>query len=109
HNLINDYLSGTLSVYEQLEFFPFCGPNQITKTRELLDSKPDLVFVHRLVAMLPVIRSSRRPVRMFFDLDDLEHRTRIQGALERRTWPRRIAQLLRVPAVIAAERKGASL
>src|ERR1700730_11131518 len=31
HNLINDYLSGILSVYEQDEFFAFCGPEQANK------------------------------------------------------------------------------
>src|SRR6266446_4360667 len=59
--------------------------------------------------MLPIIRSGYRPARMFFDLDDIEHRKRIQSALQRRTWARRLANLAFVPAIALAERRGAAL
>jgi glycosyltransferase involved in cell wall biosynthesis len=108
-NFVNEYLSGILSVYEKDEFFPFCGAEQAGKVRELLGRSPDLVFVHRLVAMLPVIRSRCRPMRMFFDLDDIEHRKQIQTALQRRTLVRKLAQLARVPAIASAELRGAGL
>jgi glycosyltransferase involved in cell wall biosynthesis len=108
-SVMDNYVIGSLSVYEQEQFYRFCGPAHVAKAAALLDDRPELVFTHRLSGMMPVMRGGRRPERMFFDLDDLEHRTRIQTAIEQSTWTRTIAHFARVPAVIAAERRAAAL
>src|SRR5204863_2454674 len=89
--------------------YRFCAPAHVARAAALLDRGPDLVFIHRLTGMLPVIRAGRRPQRMFFDLDDLEHLRRVQTAREQPTWSRTVAHLARVPAVITAERRAAAL
>ena len=109
NTLINNYILGSFSAFRQTQYFPHCGLAQVAKVRQLLGRSPDLVVVHRLAGMLPVIRSGLEPKHMFFDLDDLEHRTRVQSAFEQRTWPRKLAHLAGIPAVIAAERKAAAL
>jgi glycosyltransferase involved in cell wall biosynthesis len=108
-SVIDNYVIGSFSVFEQDQFFRFCDPSHVAQAAAILDRQPDVVFIHRLTGMLPVIRAGRRPHRMFFDLDDLEHLRRVQTAREQPTWTRAFAHLARVPAVIAAERRAAAL
>src|SRR5207248_4134569 len=46
---------------------------------------------------------------LFFDLDDLVHRIRLQSALQLPFRPGKFGYLCHVPAVMAAERRGAAL
>jgi len=107
--LMNNYFLGSFSAIRQTQYFPNCGPMQALKVKQLLDRSPDFVFVHRLSGMLLVMRSGYQPKRMFFDLDDLEHRRRVQTALQQRSWPRKMAHLAGVPAILAAEYRAAAL
>jgi glycosyltransferase involved in cell wall biosynthesis len=107
-SLVSRYLSGIPSIYKQDVFSWFSGMEQVAKLAELLDRSPDIVFVHRLSAMLPVLRSKRRPERMYFDLDDIEHRVRFQTALQRPIRKGTLAYLSHVPAIAAAERRAAA-
>jgi len=109
YTAMDNYVLGIFSASRQTQYFPHCGPAQVEKVKQLLDRSPDFVFVQRLSGMLPVIRSGRRPKRMFFDLDDLEHWKRIQTAFEQRTWLRTLAHLAGAPTVLAAERRAAAL
>ena len=109
HGRLNDYLLGVFSASHQDPFFRYSGTVHAEKVLQLLDQRPEVVFVHRLSAMMPVIRSGARPARMFFDLDDIEHNRRIQTALEQKSLLRKIAQLGRAPPVLFAEQKAASL
>ena len=106
----NHYLIGILSAYEQDDFYWACQSEQIARVRALLHQLPDMVFVHRLPAMLPILRSKWRPsCPVFFDLDDVEHRRRAQDAL---TLPMRLGKLgylCQIPAVAAVEQRGAAL
>jgi len=106
---VNHYLSGIASVYEQDEFYWLCGSGPVDRVGALLKQAPDIVFVHRLPAMLPILRSGRRPTRMFFDLDDIEHRKRVQESLQPPVRPGKLGQLCQIPALAAAERSGAAL
>ncbi|MBV8121107.1 MAG: glycosyltransferase family 4 protein [Alphaproteobacteria bacterium] len=103
------YVAGISSVYEQQDYFQYSGAEQTAAVGAFLDRSPDVVVVHRLAAMLPVIRSLRRPARMFFDLDDVVHRVRFQTALRPPIRPGQLGYLFHVPAIAAAERRGAAL
>ncbi len=59
-------------------FLSFVGPDQMNAVRTALNSKPDLTFIFRLGAMLPVLQTGIKPERILFDLDDLEHVAKIR-------------------------------
>jgi glycosyltransferase involved in cell wall biosynthesis len=75
---------------------------------ESLAQRPDLVFVFRLAAMGAVLRSGCRPARMFFDLDDLEHKVKLRGILAPPVWPGKLVYGLHIPAIVVAERRAAA-
>ena len=101
----NHYAQGVISASAQPIFSKFSGPEQIAAVTSVLDTAPDLVFVHRLTAMNSVLRSRRRPQRMFFDLDDVEHKVRARSALQPPRWPGKLVYLAHVPALLRAERQ----
>ncbi len=103
----NHYLRGIAHAAAQPTVFPYAGAEQAAAVGALLDAGPDIVLVHRLPAMCAVLGSGRRPAKMFFDLDDLDHRVRARHALQRPIWPGKLAYLAHVPALLAAEREGA--
>ncbi len=67
-----------------------------------LDSSPDIVFVDRLEAMLPVLQSRRRPPHVLLDLNDVDHKMRLRAA---GLTPRQVALLFQIPALIFTERR----
>jgi len=105
---VNHYLSGIFSACEQPAFHWYAGAEQTAKITELLDRSPDLVLVHQLAGMLPLLRSRRRPVRMFFDLDNIEHRLHVQAVLKLPFRLGKLGYLSHLPALAAAERAGAA-
>jgi glycosyltransferase involved in cell wall biosynthesis len=105
----NHYGAGIFSAGEQPGFYHFTGQEQVEAVRTALSNKPDLTFVFRLGAMLPVLRAGIKPARMFFDLDDLEHVAKVRNALAR---PRTIGKTIycaHAPALLLAEHKAAKL
>lgn len=105
----NHYLRGMLNAHDQPLVYSFAGPEQADAVGRLLDEKFDLVFVHRLSAMCAVLRSRRAPPRVFFDLDDVEHRVRLRYATRPPLWPGKLAYAAHAPALLAAERKAIAL
>lgn len=103
----NHYGAGVFSISQQPGIYHFAGPTQVKAVRRELSSKPDLVFVFRLGAMAAVLRSGIYLPRMFFDLDDVEHRVRMRTALERPIWPGKVVYCSHVPAILSAEWRGA--
>jgi glycosyltransferase involved in cell wall biosynthesis len=106
---VTHYLAGIPSVYSQDDFFWCSGSEQAAAVGAALDRSPDFVLVQRLWAMLPVLRSGRRHARMFFDLDDVEHRRRVQYAVTPPIRPGTLGYLCQIPAIALAERRGAVL
>ncbi len=72
--------------------------------RSCLARKPDLIFVHRLQAMSPVIRAEAERVPIFFDLDDIEHwkAARFMSSLPR--WRSKIFHAVSILPLMMAER-----
>lgn len=107
--LANHYLRGIWSIYEQNEFHWYAGAEQVASVTAFMDEAPDLVFVHRLSAMMPILRAARKPARFFFDLDDIVHRVRIQSAFRRPMRPGKLGHLCQIPAIVTAERRAAAM
>jgi glycosyltransferase involved in cell wall biosynthesis len=67
------YLKPILRVSAQSNFDDLTSPAQIADLETCLARRPDLVFAHRLEAML-LIMAARRPVPpVLYDIDDVEH------------------------------------
>lgn len=105
----NHYGPGIASVGEQPEFYHYAGQPQLDAVRRELCAQPDVVFVHRLSAMIPVLRSGLRPANLFFDLDDLEHKVRVRSSLLPPFSPGKLARLTHVPALMLAEARAVRL
>lgn len=105
----NHYGAGIFSAGAQPGFYHFVGPDQIDAVRTALNSKPDLTFVFRLGAMLPVLQTGIKPERMLFDLDDLEHVAKIRNSLTRPTTLGKAIYCAHSPALLAAEHKATAL
>ena len=105
----NHYLQGSISAAHQPNFFPFGGTAMVDAINRQLGTSTGLVLAHRLPAMCAVLQTAQHPPRMFFDLDDVEHRMRLRSALQRPIWPGKLIYAAHVPALLKAEWQGAAL
>jgi glycosyltransferase involved in cell wall biosynthesis len=103
------YARSIFSASYQGNFSGFAGPRQVAAVRLCLGRDPDLLFVHRLPAMIPILRIRENLPPVLFDLDDIEHRVVIRAALDRASSDRRLRRLLHFPAVLLAEHRAARL
>lgn len=103
------YGAGALSAWGQDEFYYTAGPDQMARVAESLASGPDLVFVSRLMAMGALMRIGAKPARLFFDLDDIEHRKLIRSTREPPHGPGKILYAAHVLQLAVAERRAARL
>jgi glycosyltransferase involved in cell wall biosynthesis len=107
--LYTHYASGIVDIARQPDFFPFGGATASAEIRRQLEAPTTLVFVHRLAAMCALLGSGAGYRRMFFDLDDVEHRMRLRHVTQKPFWPGKLAYALHIPAVMRAEFRGAAL
>eukprot|EP01037_Dinobryon_pediforme_P005819 gene5819-5884_t len=103
------YINGIWSAADQPAIAHYTGADQLRAVAEALDAAPDLVLVFGLPAMVAVLKTGRRPARLFFDLNDVEHRVRIRTALAPPIWPGKLAYLAQAPALFFAERSAAAV
>lgn len=99
------YGAGVLDADAQPAWFPYAGAELAEAVGRHLDRSPDLVFAHRLPAMLPILRSGRRPGRVLLDIDDVEHRVQLRHSLSAPFYPGKLAQLLQLPALMRLEKR----
>jgi glycosyltransferase involved in cell wall biosynthesis len=90
-------------------FSGFAGPRQVAAVDLCLRRDPNLLFVHRLPAMIPILRIRENLPPVLFDLDDIEHWLVVRAALDKASSDRKLVRLLYVPAVILAEFRAARL
>jgi glycosyltransferase involved in cell wall biosynthesis len=64
---------GILNFSKQLLFFGTSGSVQVEAFERCLERKPDIIFVHRLGPMAPVLLTNRPLPPIILDLDDIEH------------------------------------
>ncbi len=102
------YLKGIVAARHGKAFFSTTGAAQLDAVREALAPAPDLVFAFQLPAMLPLL-AVRPAAPVLFDLDDLVHRVHRRAATTPPLRPGKVARLLQVPAILAAERSAIRL
>ena len=67
------HLPGIFNFFDQLLFFGTSRPEQVAAFERSLERQPDLIFVHRLGLMSPLLRTSKALPPIALDLDDIEH------------------------------------
>lgn len=101
----NYYGQGIFDATAQPQLYPYASAALIEQIGRRLDTDPDCVFVDRLDAVLPVLRSGRRPRTLLFDMDDLYHKVLLR---QLRHDPWRLGKVplaLHLPALVQAERQ----
>ena len=95
------------SLKHDWRFSSLIGKTQISAIKTQLLRQPDLIFAHRLSAMIPLERigKSQNLPAVFFDLDDVEHRHEYRRALNAPSLGRAMYRLCGVPKLMIAERK----
>lgn len=103
------YGAGILSVHGHPQWQPVSASKPVEAVRRHFDSYPDLVFGHRLGGMCPIMRGGFQHPRLFFDLDDIEHRVHFRTTLQPPHWAGKLFYIAQVPAIMLGERKAASM
>ena len=105
----NHYGAGVLSVWQQDDYYDYSGAEQSARVAESLARGPDLVLASRLLAMGAFLRTRSRPARLFLDLDDIEHKSRLRTALAPPFWPGKALYTTHIPSILLAERRAARM
>jgi glycosyltransferase involved in cell wall biosynthesis len=104
------YVAGIVDTAEQPQVQIYCGPAQADAVTALIErDAPDLVFVHRLPAMLALLKSRIRGAKIFFDLDDVEDRFLYRRIVDPPVSAGKLAYLMHMPALMRSERKAIAL
>ncbi len=101
----NHYGAGALSVWQQDEYFDYTGPEQSARVAESLARRPDIVLASNLLAMSAFFRAKSPVSRLFLDLENIEHKTRLRAALAPPFWPGKALYTTHVPSIFVAERR----
>jgi glycosyltransferase involved in cell wall biosynthesis len=67
------HLPGIFNYFDQLLLFGTSRPEQVAAFERCLERQPDLIFVHRLGIMPPLLLTSKDLPPIILDLDDIEH------------------------------------
>ena len=103
------YIAGIPHAAQQPDLFPYGGDAVTSEIVSQLDRPTSLVFVQTLPAMCAMLQTGRRPQKMFFDVNDVEHRVRLRYAVQPPIWPGKLLYALHVPALFGVARWGAQL
>jgi glycosyltransferase involved in cell wall biosynthesis len=103
------YAAPALSLFEHAGYREATGPRQVRAFEAGLARKPDAIFVHRLVAMCPVLLCRRPLPPVYFDLDDIEHVAAVRAIDRTWNWRDKLVNLSRVPSLFLGERRAARL
>ena len=100
---------GVFDFHAQLIARPTSTQGVIDAVSAALDARPDIILVHRLDMMSPLLKIARHTseklhgVRVFFDMDDIEHVTSFRRLVSDPVWPAQRLLLLQLPALMLAE------
>ncbi|HWI16014.1 MAG TPA: glycosyltransferase [Burkholderiales bacterium] len=102
------YLEPALSLRRNENYAGLDAPAVLNAIEERLARGPDLVFAHRLQAAVPflLLRDAAR-ARMFFDLDDVEHRKLLGALAVPPHYPGKWLYALRALPMMLGERRAA--
>jgi glycosyltransferase involved in cell wall biosynthesis len=93
------YLNSGFSILQNPPYSEIAGIEQVDFIKELLSGNPDMLFVHRLEAMIAVVLSEVRHPRIYFDLDDIEHVSFARSIRQPPWWRSKWFHFLRLPSL----------
>jgi glycosyltransferase involved in cell wall biosynthesis len=93
------YATGAFSLFSQVGYVDTCGPRHVQALEACLSRRPDMVFVHRLGSMCPLLLTREKLPYIFFDLDDIEHIAFIRNVRQRPKWYSRLLYYTHLPAI----------
>lgn len=96
-------VAGTLGVAHQSGYARYCQPQPLRALGEAVAKGPELILVHRLSAMVPLLRLRQPLPPIFFDLDDVEHRALFRSLMTSTGWWMRKLLIAHTPALALAE------
>jgi glycosyltransferase involved in cell wall biosynthesis len=99
------YISPALSIHDHPPYSRMTQKEQIDAVRSLLSRNPDVVFVHKLSCMLPILLTEERHPKIYFDLDDIEHVAFARSVKQPPWWLGKSLYYLRLPVLRAWERR----
>lgn len=102
--LWSDYLAPALDARRQPMLAATSGPEHSRALQACLDKQPDLIFVHRLTSMMPLLKARRPLPPVYMDLDDIEHLRFSRILAEPPHWRSKKLLKLQVPALARLER-----
>jgi glycosyltransferase involved in cell wall biosynthesis len=103
------YAAGAFSLFRQLGYVDTCGPQHVQALEACLSRRPDMVFVHRLGSMCPLLLTREKLPCVFFDLDDIEHIAFIRNTGQLPKWYARLLYYTHLPALWWGEYKAIRL
>ena len=102
------YLNGLWSSFRQPDFEPFCSPTQVEAVKQIISNLPqglDTIFVQGLAGMASLLLGQERLSRVFFDLNDIEHKARLRSALQPPLRPGKLIYAAQALKLIGMEAK----
>jgi glycosyltransferase involved in cell wall biosynthesis len=103
------YIDPALSIANHPPYLQTAQREQISAVRRLLSRKPDIVFVHRLASIIPVLLSKDHHPRLYFDLDDIEHVAFSRSIKQPPVWLGKRLFYLRLPILKLWEKRAIRL
>ena len=95
----HEYISPALSIANLPPYLQTTQKEQIDAARRLLSRNPDILFVHRLISMVPILLSKVSLPRTYFDLDDIEHLAFSRSIEQPPLWAGKPLFYLRLPII----------
>jgi glycosyltransferase involved in cell wall biosynthesis len=92
-----EYVRPAFSIASLVPFLQTAQGEQVAAARRLLSRKPDILFVHRLISMVPILRSGTPLPPTYYDLDDVEHVTFARSIRQPPWWTGKPLLYLRLP------------
>jgi glycosyltransferase involved in cell wall biosynthesis len=100
-----EYISPALSIKDHPPYQQMAQREQIDAVHRILSRKPDIIFIHRLSCMVPVLLSNSLSPQIYFDLDDIEHVAFERSINQPPRWRGKPLQYLRLPILRLFERR----
>lgn len=107
--LLSRYLQKFYNLFRTSINIDLCGERQLRAFEACLERKPDVLFIHKLESMGPVLRTKRTLPPVFFDLDDIEHKAFIRSIRQPPYWKSKFLYYLEVPSLLMLERRAIKL
>ena len=88
------------------EFRRYIGAFQSQALTNILSRPADLIFAHRLPAMMSLLQVKSNLPPILFDMDDVDHLVKLRTARSAHSWRARARNMLEIPALLRAETIG---